>query len=176
MGDEWMIIRKAVAKDAEGIAKVHVESWKTTYKNIVSDEFLNTLSYDSRKQMWENAIPNSHVFVAENEDGQIIGFSTGGKERTGKYENYKGELYAIYILKEYQAQGLGKKLVKPIIEVLENLNIYSMLVLVLEENPSRYFYESLGGEKIDSIDIEIGGEILKETVYGWSDITYLFKL
>jgi hypothetical protein len=33
--------------------------------------------------------------VAEGENGKIIGFSTGGKERTGHYEGYKGELYTI---------------------------------------------------------------------------------
>jgi hypothetical protein len=34
-------IRKAKLEDASGIASVHIESWKTTYKGIVSANYLN---------------------------------------------------------------------------------------------------------------------------------------
>ncbi|SFC66585.1 Acetyltransferase (GNAT) family protein [Bacillus sp. OV322] len=54
-----------------------------------------------------------------------FGFSSGGKERSDKYPVYTGELYAIYILKEYQGNGLGKLLVKPIIEELQQKNIFN---------------------------------------------------
>lgn len=123
----------------------------------------------------ERNIPNGDVFVAENEEGKIVGFSSGGKERTGKYSDYTGELYAIYILKEYQGNGLGKLLVTPIIEVLQQKKIYTMIVLVLEDNSSRLFYEALGGKKIDTIDVEISGKKLNELVYGWDDIRTILK-
>ncbi|WP_191992173.1 GNAT family N-acetyltransferase [Peribacillus tepidiphilus] len=165
-----MKIRKAVLSDAQNIAIVHVDSWRTTYKGIVSDEFLTNLSYEERKRLWENVIPNGNVFVAENEEGQIVGFSSGGKERTGKYKKYDGELYAIYILKEYQGKGLGKELIQPIINDLKNSNINSMLVWVIEDNNARYFYESLGGIRIDSEMVEIAEKKVKEIAYGWEDI------
>ncbi|MFJ5714435.1 GNAT family N-acetyltransferase [Neobacillus sp. NPDC093127] len=165
-----MKIRKAVLADAVGIAKVHVDSWKTTYANIVPDEYLNKLSYESREQLWQDNIPNGGVYVAETKEGKIVGFSSGGKERTGKYHDYAGELYAIYILKEYQGNGLGKSLVKPIIAELLQQNISTMLVLVLEENSSRFFYEALGGKKIDTIEVNFTGEKLIELVYGLEDI------
>jgi GNAT superfamily N-acetyltransferase len=168
--DDLMKIRKAVLSDAQNIAIVHVDSWRTTYKGIVSDEFLTNLSYEERKRLWENVIPNGNVFIAENEEGQIVGFSSGGKERTGKYKKYDGELYAIYILKEYQGKGLGKKLIQPIINDLKKSNINSMLVWVIEDNSARYFYESLGGIRIDSEIVEIGEKKVKEIAYGWEDI------
>ncbi|WP_328286263.1 GNAT family N-acetyltransferase [Peribacillus psychrosaccharolyticus] len=49
-----------------------------------------------------------------------------GKERSSKYPDYTGELYAIYILKEYQGNGLGKLLVKPIIKELQQKNLCSI--------------------------------------------------
>ncbi|MED3996062.1 GNAT family N-acetyltransferase [Peribacillus frigoritolerans] len=168
-----MRIRKAVLTDAKGIAKVHVDSWKTTYANIIPDEYLNNLAYEGREQLWKGNIPNSDVFVAENEEGKIVGFSSGGKERSGKYPDYTGELYAIYILKEYQGNGLGKLLVKPIIEELQQKKIFSMTVLVLEDNSSRLFYETLGGKKIDTIEVNISGKKLNELVYGWDNIRTL---
>ncbi|WP_327365017.1 GNAT family N-acetyltransferase [Virgibacillus dakarensis] len=83
-----MLVRKAVVADAGAIASVHVDSWRTTYKDIFPQEFLNKLSCDERAERWERNIAEQHVFVAENNQGEIVGFSTGGKERTGRYENY----------------------------------------------------------------------------------------
>ncbi|MFK9090879.1 N-acetyltransferase family protein [Bacillus salipaludis] len=165
-----MKIRKAVLADAKEIAKVHVDSWRTTYAGIVPEEYLNSLSYESREQLWKSSIPKGGVYIARNLEGQIIGFISGGKERTGKYSDYIGELYAIYILKEYQSKGLGRFLIKPLIEELLLQNISTMLVLVLEDNSSRFFYEALGAEKIDTIEVEFAGKKVKELVYGWSDI------
>lgn len=118
-------IRKAVLTDTKGIAKVHVDSWKTTYTNIVPDEYLNNLTYVRREQLWLTAIPKGGIYVAENSRGEIVGFSSGGKERSGKYNGYDGELYAIYILKEYQKQGIGKALIKPIIKELNRMGLNS---------------------------------------------------
>ncbi|WP_453993725.1 N-acetyltransferase family protein [Bacillus nitroreducens] len=170
-----MKIRKAIRSDAPGIAKVHVDSWRTTYSGIVPDSYLQQLSYEPRVKMWEKGIPTGNIFVAENNEGEIVGFSCGGKERSGDYKNYDGELYAIYILKEYQGQGLGRKLVIPVVQQLLDKEIHSMLVLVLEENKACHFYEALGAKKLDSIEVEIGGLKLKEAVYGWDDLNTSFQ-
>src|SRR5699024_6256566 len=113
-----MKIRKAYSNDALGVAKVQVDSWKTTYKNIVPDGYLEQMTYENREKKWKDIIFNQAVFVAEN-NGEIIGFSNGGNERTGKYPDYKGELYAIYILEEYQRKGVGKLLLEPVVENLK---------------------------------------------------------
>jgi L-amino acid N-acyltransferase YncA len=166
-----MKIRRAEVKDAGGIAKVHVDSWRTTYKGIVPDQYLNGLSYKQREENWRSHLGSSEVFVAETDEGEIVGFSSGGKERSGNYPGYDGEVYAIYILKEYQNKGLGKKLTHPLVEGFRKQGIHSMLVLVLEENPSRHFYEALGAKWMDSMDVEIGGIPLRERVYGWTEFS-----
>ncbi|MCM3216827.1 GNAT family N-acetyltransferase [Niallia taxi] len=112
--------------------------------------------------------------MAENREGEIVGFSSGGKERSGNYNEFEGELYAIYILKEHQSKGIGKALVKPIIDEIKEMGLNSMLVLVLKDNISRLFYEALGGKKIDTVEVEIAGKKLFELVYGWEDIRNIF--
>ncbi|TCP18025.1 acetyltransferase (GNAT) family protein [Scopulibacillus darangshiensis] len=166
-----MKFRKANSNDALGVARVQVDSWKTTYKNIVPDEYLEQMTYESREKKWKDIISKQAVFVAENNKGEIVGFSNAGKERTGKYPDYKGELYAIYILKEYQGKGIGKLLLKPVVEYLKEKNIFSMTVWVLEKNKSRLFYEHLGAREIEGVRIEIMGKRLNELAYGWKDIT-----
>lgn len=150
---------------------MHVESWRTTYKSILPKEFLMNLSYKRREQFWETSIPEGNVFVAENDEGKIVGFASGGIERGGKYEGYKGELTSIYILKEYQGRGIGKQLLKAVIKGIVKLGINTMLVLVLEDNNSNLFYEATGGKKIGEVEIEIARKKLNELVYGWDNIT-----
>ena len=174
MDNKAIIIRKGILSDTKGIAKVHVESWKTTYANIVPDEYFNKLTYESREQIWINSIPNGGVYVAENNEGEIVGFSSGGKERSGKYDGFDGELYAIYILKKYQGQGIGKALIQPIIDELIGMGLNTMLVLVLKDNVSRLFYEALGGKKIDELEIQIAGKKRTEVVSGWEYLKDIF--
>lgn len=169
-----MKIRKARLSDTKGIARVHVESWKTTYANIVPDEYLNNLTYESREHIWINSIPNGGVYVAETNQGEIVGFSSGGKERSGNYDGFDGELYAIYILREYQGQGIGKALIQPIIDELIGMGLNTMLVLVLKDNVSRLFYEALGGKEIDDFEVQIAGRKLTEVVYGWENVRDVF--
>jgi len=163
-------IRKADVTDAKAIAKVHVDSWRTTYANIVPDDYLTNLSYESREQNWQKTIPNGGVFVAENNAGDIVGFASGGKERSGKYIGFEGELYAIYILQEYQGSGIGRALVTAIVEEIKRMGWNSMLILVLKDNHACQFYETLGAKKLDTVDIHIAGRKLAEIVYGLEDI------
>lgn len=164
-----MRIREAAVGDAEGIARVHVDSWRTTYKGIVSESYLQQLSYEQRAENWRRGIGKNAIYVAEDETGRIVGFATGGKERTGNYDA-DGELYAIYLLQEVQGKGIGKKLTKVIAKKLQEQGFTSMLVWVLESNPSKKFYASLGGEPIDETMIEIGGDEFKEIAYYWDTI------
>lgn len=169
-----MIIRLAKESDAAGIAKVHVDSWRTTYKGIVPDAYLfETLTYETRMKNWQGNLGRGHVFVAEDEEQGIVGFANGGKERSGRYPKYDGELYAIYILKEFQKKEIGRKLMAHVVDYLVNNGFHSMLVWVLEENPSRTFYEKTGGKCVDVETIQIGGRNLQELAYGWENLQEL---
>jgi ribosomal protein S18 acetylase RimI-like enzyme len=84
-----------------------------------------------------------------------------------------GELYAIYILQEYQRKGIGKELINAIIGDFKQQGLNSMLVWVLSNNPSRIFYESLKPKKLDMKAIQIGEETHQEVAFGWKDLSLL---
>ncbi|KAA0548164.1 GNAT family N-acetyltransferase [Bacillus sp. BGMRC 2118] len=168
-----MIIRKAQLKDVEQMAIVHVDSWKTTYKGIVSEDYLATLKYEDREKLWHSALSSSNfVWVAEVHN-KVVGFISGGKERTSEY-NYDGEIYAIYILKEHQKSGIGKKLIQAFSREMKEVgNFNSILVWVLSQNPSQQFYQGLKAVKVDSAVIDIGNEKHEEFAFGWPRIDTL---
>ena len=159
--------------DAEGMAQVHVDTWRTTYKGIVPDAHLESLSYEKRSALWSQVIaeqrPRYHVWVVKNKSDAVIGFSDGGENRDRSLP-FDGEIYAIYLRKEFQGLGVGKRLFLDSFEQLYRHGFTSALVWVLEDNPTRKFYEAMGGEIAGRKWIEIGGKRLQEIAYGWEDL------
>jgi ribosomal protein S18 acetylase RimI-like enzyme len=168
-------LRDASAEDSPGIARVHVRTWQSAYRGLLAEDFLGSLSEASRQGRWREILaqPGSTGFtlVAE-QDGQIVGFASAGPERSGD-PNHTGEVYAIYVLPGRQHEGIGQRLIQASARRLVEAGLASMLVWVLSENPSRKFYEALGGKFLREQSIEIGSQTLMETAYGWTDITPL---
>lgn len=156
------MIREATQDDVPAIARVHVDVWRTTYRGIVPDATLASLSYERRATGWYQILnraaeDDSFLFVAEEEPGKIVGFASGSRERTGD-PVHKGELTAIYIQQTYQRQGIGRSLVRSVAARLHQLEMYSMLVWVLVENPACQFYAALGGTPVHEKEIVIGSK------------------
>jgi ribosomal protein S18 acetylase RimI-like enzyme len=172
-----MIVREAKIADVPAIARVNVDTWRTAYREIIPEDYLAKLSYEKRENSWLEIISTAEnaphfVYVAQNKSGKVVGFAAGGLERTGKYV-YQGELFAIYILEEYQRQGIGRQLVRYVAANLTELGLNSMLVWVLGDNSACKFYEFLGGKKVDEQQTIRAGVVVKEIAYGWTDIKQL---
>ena len=167
-------IRPAVVHDARAIAEVHVESWRSTYRGIFPDALLNGLSVEKRESSWRERLaalePASAItMVGCDTGGNVVGFVSGSKERTGQL-GCDGELYAIYLRQESQRKGLGALLVRQFVHELDARGFGSMAVWVLALNPSRRFYECLGGRVIGQQQIERGGQPFIEVAYGWQSL------
>lgn len=173
-----MLVRVAGAGDAGGVARVQVDTWRTQYRGLVPDAFLDGASYEERTQRWTRGLTQPQTehcaYVAQTADGTIVGFATGGPDRDGDPE-YAGELYAIYILAAHQGRGLGRRLVHAVAAHLATHGRHSMLVWVLKANPSCHFYEALGGLAVRQRLIEFGGLTHDEIGYGWTDTTVLLS-
>ena len=168
-----MVVREARADDTEAIARVHVASWRTTYRGIVPDAYLDGLSVDRRAEMWRNAIADRQrtvgVFVAEDDAGEIVGFSSCGPSRE-EDRDYDGELFAVYLLQSYQGRGIGGMLVRAAARRLSEAGFRAMMLWVLAANPARAFYVALNGQQVRTKIVEIGGMPLAEIAFGWPDL------
>lgn len=168
-----MNIRLASVHDIEGIAQVHLESWKSTYKGIISKSFLSNLAIERRIESWkwtfENLNEDEVIYILEDDFGNIVGFVNGGKSTEAEL-GFNAELYAIYLLEEVQGNGYGKLLFNRLIETLKQRNYQSLMLWVLKDNPSINFYKKLGGQYILEKEIIIGEDKLTEIGLGWKEI------
>jgi GNAT superfamily N-acetyltransferase len=172
-----MLVRAARLQDAASIARVHVDSWRSTYPGIVPDKVLTHLSYSDRETRWHNILVEhtQSVYVAEDDQGQVVGFAAGGPCRVD-VAGYDGELYAIYLYDTAQGRGLGRQLMRQVAHQLAASGCTALLVWVLADNPARGFYEALGGVYITEKQVDIGGDQpLREVAYGWPDIQTLLE-
>lgn len=110
-----MLIREARITDAAGIARVHVDTWRSAYRGIISDEFLDHLSTETAeartRARFTDPWPGTITLVAESDEGEVVGFAIAGPER--EYcRATEGELYVMYVDKDHQGQGIGSALMK----------------------------------------------------------------
>jgi GNAT superfamily N-acetyltransferase len=143
-----LIIRPGKISDVPRIAQVYVDSWNSTYAGLVPDYFLKGMTLEAALKIFtESFQTNTHLynlFVAETPEGRIVGFADWGRERSHPEQGI-GELYGIYLLKEFQRQGIGEKLFIVARESLVAQGIRSMVVWVLDKSPYRKFYEKTQG-------------------------------
>ncbi len=173
------VIRAASVDDAPGIARVHVDTWRTTYPGLVPEAYLASLSHEEGQAQWKKLIadpPSPGIFclVAEDPDQGIVGFASGGPARAfASGSEPDGEVYALYVLEPHQRRGIGRALVGQAARVLAEQGRRSLVIWVLAGNLSRAFYEALGGEVTASQTLEIGGARLEEVAYVWRDTSTL---
>ena len=157
------MIRKATARDASGMAAVHIATWRDAYAGIVPRAYLDSLSVEKRTEMWVRQIDGgrSDVWVGLMDDG-VTGFVAAGACRDDDLSECD-EIYAIYVSPDSQRQGLGRSLMEVILS--ERSKACALWVLAGNENAIR-FYRSLGFEADGKTKVvELGGERLLEARY-----------
>jgi ribosomal protein S18 acetylase RimI-like enzyme len=166
-----MTIRSALLHDADAIARIYVESWRTAYQGILSRNYLAGLSIEQTAQSVRQnlADPPTSYLIAEGDQG-LLGYISAGPER-GQDPIYGAEIYELYLLPDMQRQGLGRELLAHMVRRLYQAKYYTLVVWVLSRNPSRRFYEKCGGIYLRTKSIVHAGRRLQADAYGWIDIT-----
>lgn len=171
-GGRLMQIRRGHVEDASVIARIMVQTWQKTYRGVVDDAFLNRLDPLERKEQWERTLEYSGhdkaIFVAVCANVPI-GYAMVGKPRSESV--YAAELYAIYILPEYQGKKVGSMLLNTCFGWAKERGLWSMYVLALKGNSlACHFYEAMGAKFVSEMPVQIGEQILLEVVYAWQTI------
>jgi ribosomal protein S18 acetylase RimI-like enzyme len=168
-------LRRAHMLDADRIAQIHVESWRSTYAGIVPADYLASLDVGIRTVRWQEQLekPENLIFVVEDSGG-TFGFVSGGMAREPVL-GYDSELYAIYLLHDHQKQGAGRATMQRLASELLARRFKGMALWVLRDNPAVGFYRRMGGRQIKEKIIEIGGKSLVQIALGWPNIAELLS-
>jgi hypothetical protein len=65
---------------------------------------------------------------------------------------------------------------KAIVTKFTEENVKSMILWTLEDNPSRLFYENIGGKLVDKRIIDRGGKKLQQIAYAWEDLSCIMEV
>lgn len=163
--------REATAADCRAVAEVHVRSWRESFADIVPQTFMDKMSVDNRtKAFAERFSDNSYkMYVAEVPQRGIVGFADFGEPRES-FGAFEAELYAIYLLLEFQGKGIGARLFGLVTEALVSRGKNSMYLLALEVSPYRRFYEKMGGQVTGRKQFALEGMMFDTVVYGWESL------
>ncbi len=168
-----LTIRQAIPADASEIARVEVETWRDTYAGILPDRMLLGMSQRRQAASWTRALATGRdgqqVLVAQDSTAGVVGFGSCGRAFASDLA-YDGEVYTLYVLPDFQGQGVGRRLLERLFGVLLRQRLRSALVWVLADNPARFFYQAMGGALIAVREETVGGRTLSELGYGWPDV------
>lgn len=148
--------RKATEDDCYMLAKLKGIVWNTTYKGIYSDETLTGYDVEKNEKIFLQIVnnPDIAIFVATDR-GVIIGFMTCGKLYK-PFRHYEQEVGLLYILKEYQRQGIGSRFFDIARKQVKETGCDEFIVAVNSKNTNAIkFYVSMGGMVIENGERQI---------------------
>jgi ribosomal protein S18 acetylase RimI-like enzyme len=172
-------IRAAIPADAQAIARVHVETWRESYRALVPEHVIEALSVDRNAEMWAAILASgvsSIVHVVERlgvaaDGAELVGFGSATDARSSAL-GATGEITAIYLLDSVKRRGIGQMLLTGLVGALAERGHRSAGLWVLADNHgTRRFYEALGGRPGAPRLVTDGPADMHEIAYVWDDLS-----
>ena len=158
-------LRDLSVPDAPALAALHVQTFRETHAPHDGGPPLAL-----RRSQWTEALdaasPDRFVIGLREPSGRLVGFAAG-RPHDGGVPGYQGELNKIYLLREVQGRGFGRRLVTAVADRFLTHGIRSMLLFGDARSGANGFYEHLGAVRLLAPNDEFNGG------YGWPDLEAL---
>lgn len=162
-----IIIRNIKKEDIEKVVDIQIDSWRTAYKGIINEDYLNNMNRKEKiKKREKDYQDNGFIVATVNE--KIVGFCRyiDSNDFSSEYTDIDCELCALYVKSTMKRQGIGKKLMKYVINEFKEKGKKKMIIWCLKENePSKKFYKKMGGKEYANKIGEFGGSEYQEIAY-----------
>ena len=146
-------IKKAGTNEIPLIRELTFRVWPQTYASILSQEqidYMLEMMY-SENSLQKQIAEDGYGFIIVYEDGNPVGFASYHEEEPRRWK-----LNKIYILRNQQGKGTGKYVINYIIDEIKKQNAASLFLQVNQHNKAKTFYERLGFNEVDFINLDIG--------------------
>ena len=177
-------VRRARPFDAPLIGAVHVAAWRSAYPGILPDAFLAGLSVTRQAAYYDRQIRSAngvYVAIASGQDvpggskPRLIGYTTVGRTWKALPGGFAadGEIETLYVLDDWRERGVGRRLIRTGAAHLAAAGSRAAFLWVLRANPSRWFYQRLGGRPVAESTTRVAGVSVPQTAYAWNPIERL---
>jgi aryl-alcohol dehydrogenase-like predicted oxidoreductase/GNAT superfamily N-acetyltransferase len=156
-----LTIRVARVEDAAEMARVIVQSWRETYRGLMSDDVLDNPELSSRRaQFWTEVLTReqyreSRVAVAERR-GEMIGVALAGPPEDLDAP-WARQLYVLYVVAAEHGSGAGAALLEAVVGSRD-----SALLWIADPNPrAQAFYRKHGFVADGTANVEFGVRVIR---------------
>ncbi len=145
-----IVLRAARAADAPELARLHVEVWRATYRDLAPPAAVQALDGARRLAFWTRLLdgpePPDSLILAER-DGALAGFAFGGAATEEAFEG-RAEIKNLYVGRAHARQGVGRRLLVALCRDLWARGAAGIgLGVVIGNDPAIAFYEAMGGRR-----------------------------
>lgn len=143
-------IRLATIKDIKNLAILKQRVWSETYRGIYRDDKIDNFDYANAEKKFEKIINDNRIslYVVEIKN-ELIGYMDVGFPYR-QYKNYKQEIGLLYIRKDFQKNGIGRKLFNIGYNEIKNNGYNEFFISCNKYNTNaRKFYEKMGGKLVE---------------------------
>ncbi len=155
-------LRPITPADADAVAALHAASWRSAYRGIFSDQFLDHEVAQERQQAWRERLqvtPSATDWgvVAEDAQGRLVGFAYVMPDHDPDWGHYIDNLH---VAPDLKGGGVGKRLMQAVVAQLPAAPARPLHLWVLDANqPAKRFYAKLGADFAEQrIDDSLAGE------------------
>lgn len=103
-------VRTAAESDANRLAAIHIAAWRTAYRGVMSDEYLEGMDISQNTDGWRRNILHPKTgtvhLVVQADDDEVVGFAIVGPG-VDSPAPASGQLYAINVHPDWWAKGIG---------------------------------------------------------------------
>jgi ribosomal protein S18 acetylase RimI-like enzyme len=166
-----LIVRSATLSDVDGIACVHVQASRESYRELIPQATLDAFPIEKRAAQWRDTLgdPDRTTFVAED-NGTVCGFVSGGGILWSGLST-GSEVSVLYLLDAVKRRGVGRALFRAELTALAGRGFTSTGLWVLTGNaPARRFYKAMGGRTGETRIERRDEAVLDEIAYVWDDL------
>ena len=166
-------LRDATEHDSAAIARLHADSWRSAYRGILSDEYLDNRAHSERAALWqarfsEKANKPFFAILAEI-DGQLAGFACVFVNEDPIFGSFLDNLH---VTPERTGQGIGRLLLNDAARrLLADVAGRGLYLWVIEQNTrARQFYSRAGANEVETalLPMPDGGRHTEVRCY-WPD-------
>lgn len=147
-------LRIADAKDATRIAALHASSWRSTYRGVLSEDYLNGPVEAERHLFWRIRLdrPRSGLWtvMAEGPDGSFLGFLCLLFDHAPRWGTLIDNLH---VRPDLKRRGVGRLLMRAAARHLLAASAQHPVHLYVGEanRPAQDFYHKFGGEAVERL-------------------------